>query len=175
MQQVTGGQFVNPHADPQAHMPSAWRTRDRCLAFSSGPVLLVMLQNQKCHAHGQLWLAHVFLMPLVRPNLAASPWIWQASSRVGASTSKEGPWRGSGLSLRIRTMPGSRNPQVLPLPVLAMDTRSRPCMAMGQDCAWMGVGSLYPARSICRHYRVTLKEVLPKGIAWQDQAAGRAT
>ena len=78
---------VYPYADPQAHTPSA----PDVLAFSGGPVPLVLLQTLECHANGQVWLAHVFLIPLVRPNLAASPWIWQASSRVGASTSKEGP------------------------------------------------------------------------------------
>jgi hypothetical protein len=47
-------------------------------------------------------------------------------------------------------MPGSRKPHVLPLPVLAMATRSRPARAMGQACAWMTVGALNPARRICR-------------------------
>lgn len=45
--------------------------------------------------------------------------------------------------------PGRRKPQVLPEPVLAMATRSRPAMATGQDCAWMGVGLAKPARLIC--------------------------
>jgi hypothetical protein len=46
--------------------------------------------------------------------------------------------------------PGSRKPHVLPLPVLAMATRSRPAMATGHACAWIAVGALKPARLICR-------------------------
>lgn len=57
--------------------------------------------------------------------------------------------RGSFLVALMCRRPGSRKPQVLPLPVLAMDTRSRPCIAMDQDCAWIGVGFWYPALLIC--------------------------
>lgn len=57
------------------------------------------------------------------------------------------------------SMPGSRKPQVLPDPVLAMATRSRPAIATGHACAWMGVGAEKPARLICggenpRHTRL---------------------
>ena len=87
-------------------------------------------------------VAHVFRTPAERPNLSASSLIWTASSRVGASTSMLGPLRGSGRLLWIIIKPGNRNPQVLPLPVFAMATRSLPCKATGHACAWMGVGAL---------------------------------
>ena len=86
--------------------------------------------------------AHVLRMPAERPNLSASSLICTASSRVGASTSMLGPARGSVRVAMICRKPGSRKPQVLPLPVLAMATRSRPSSAIGHDCAWMGVGAL---------------------------------
>lgn len=84
-----------------------------------------------------------------RPNLSASVLICMASSRVGASTSMVGPARASLRSAWMWSMPGSRKPHVLPEPVLAMATRSRPLSAMGQACAWMGVGDLKPAWRIC--------------------------
>ena len=45
------------------------------------------------------------------------------------------------------TTAGSKYASVLPLPVCAMPIMSRPLSAMGQPCAWMGVGSLNPAFS----------------------------
>ena len=87
-------------------------------------------------------ITYVFRTPAERPNLSASSLIWTASSRVGASTSMLGPLRGSGRLLWIIIKPGNRNPQVLPLPVFAMATRSLPCKATGHACAWMGVGAL---------------------------------
>ena len=36
---------------------------------------------------------------------------------------------------------GARKPQVLPLPVEAIATTSRPSAAIGQACAWMNVGA----------------------------------
>jgi len=95
---------------------------------------------------------HVFLMPDDLPNLSASSLICTASSRVGASTSRVGPPRGSLRVAFMCSMPGSRKPHVLPDPVLAIDTISLPWQAMGQDWAWMGVGSAYPALRICRYW-----------------------
>ena len=90
----------------------------------------------------QKGFTHVFLTPAERPNLSASSLIWTASSRVGASTSMLGPLRGSGRILAMCTKPGNKNPQVLPLPVLAMATKSLPSRATGHACAWIGVGAL---------------------------------
>ena len=94
---------------------------------------------------------HVFLIPEDLPNLSASSLICTANSRVGANTSRVGPMRGSLRVALMCSMPGSRKPQVLPEPVLAMETMSRPWVAMGQDWAWMGVGFWYPALLICKH------------------------
>lgn len=46
-----------------------------------------------------------------------------------------------------RARPGSRYPHVLPLPVLATATRSRPASASGHATAWMGVGDANAPRS----------------------------
>ena len=75
------------------------------------------------------------------PNLSASSLICTANSRVGAKTSRVGPMRGSFLVALMCRSPGRMKPQVLPLPVLAIETRSLPCIAIDQDCAWMGVGA----------------------------------
>jgi hypothetical protein len=42
----------------------------------------------------------------------------------------------------MRRKAGMRKPQVLPLPVEAMATKSRPERAMGQAWAWMKVGAV---------------------------------
>lgn len=92
----------------------------------------------------------MFLNPPERPNLSASSLICTASSRVGASTAIVGPTRGSLLVAAQCVKPGSKNPHVLPDPVLAIEIRSEPLRATAQDWAWMGVGALYPARWISR-------------------------
>ena len=87
---------------------------------------------------------------MARPNFAVSSWICVASSRVGARTVTVGPTgRGNeGPCLpRMCMIPGKRYPTVLPDPVFATEMRSYPCSAIGHDCAWMGVGDLYPALS----------------------------
>ena len=56
---------------------------------------------------------------------------------------------------RLRSQPwvkslwnaGNKNPQVLPLPVLATVITSRPFKAIGQAWAWVGVGFANPAAS----------------------------
>lgn len=79
------------------------------------------------------------------PNSLATDWICWASSRVGASTSTIGPSpRDSGRWLLMCTSPGSMYASVLPEPVMAMPSRSRPDSAMGQPCAWIGVGVTKP-------------------------------
>jgi hypothetical protein len=103
----------------------------------------------------------VLRMPDDRPNLSASVLICMASSRVGASTSRVGPWRASLRVAWMWSMPGSRKPHVLPLPVLAMATMSRPLRAIGHAWAWMGVGALKPACLICE--RATQKRLQAEG------------
>mmetsp|Transcript_7839 Transcript_7839/g.12349 ORF Transcript_7839/g.12349 Transcript_7839/m.12349 type:complete len:268 (-) Transcript_7839:424-1227(-) len=91
---------------------------------------------------------HTESMPMARPNLRHSSWIWVASSRVGERTTTVGPTGRSPLEdlLWMCMMPGNRYPTVLPDPVLATEMMSYPCRAMGHDCAWIGVGFAYPAR-----------------------------
>jgi hypothetical protein len=105
--------------------------------------------SRSCELLGAPPYTQVLRMPDERPNLSASALICMASSRVGASTSTVGPARGSRRVALMCMMPGSRKPQVLPEPVLAMATQSRPDSAMGHAMAWMGVGDLKPARAIC--------------------------
>ncbi len=100
------------------------------------------------------------------PNLVHSCWIWTASSRVGARMRAIGPspgWRRGCLKKRIQSvthapqrlqstdthalmcnMAGNAKEIVLPEPVWAIATRSRPLRAMGHDWHWMGVGAGKP-------------------------------
>ena len=67
--------------------------------------------------------------------------ICAASSRVGVRTSaRVVPL---GLSVR-RCRIGRAKAAVLPLPVIAVATRSRPSMAAGIVCSWIGVGFTKP-------------------------------
>mmetsp|Transcript_17086 Transcript_17086/g.59942 ORF Transcript_17086/g.59942 Transcript_17086/m.59942 type:complete len:257 (+) Transcript_17086:414-1184(+) len=72
--------------------------------------------------------------------------VCSASSRVGASTSTMGPLALllSGFCAATCTRAGSMNAIVLPLPVAAMPTTSRPLISAGQHCAWIGVGFSKP-------------------------------
>jgi hypothetical protein len=68
--------------------------------------------------------------------------IWAASSRVGVSTSARVVPRGLSISwCRI----GSRNAAVLPLPVVAEASTSRPASAGGIASVWIGVGRVKPS------------------------------
>jgi hypothetical protein len=67
--------------------------------------------------------------------------IWVASSRVGASTTTRAPPRGAGFgSFSRRCRIGRAKAAVLPVPVWAMPSRSRPSSTVGMAWAWMGVG-----------------------------------
>ena len=88
-------------------------------------------------------------MPRQRPNLTHSSWICVASSRVGAITSVVGPCRGSFRSCMMRRKAGTRKPSVLPDPVLATPTTSKPRIAGAQLAAWIGVGPVKPACVNC--------------------------
>ena len=74
--------------------------------------------------------------------------ICPASSRVGASTSALA-MRGSGLPGLPRRWWASGRPKanVLPVPVCARPSTSRPSSASGMARLWMGVGSVSPLRS----------------------------
>ena len=63
---------------------------------------------------------------------------WSASSRVGASTSARGI-RARARPLDRRSMRGRVKAAVLPVPVWAMPSTSRPARATGMAWAWMGV------------------------------------
>mmetsp|Transcript_25316 Transcript_25316/g.63323 ORF Transcript_25316/g.63323 Transcript_25316/m.63323 type:complete len:284 (-) Transcript_25316:116-967(-) len=84
-----------------------------------------------------------------RENLANSAWICIASSRVGASTTTAGPRAsprlagaaGGGCALTW-TRAGRRKPSVLPLPVSAMPTTSRPFSRHGHAMLWTALGVL---------------------------------
>ena len=82
-----------------------------------------------------------------RPNFTASSSIWQASSLVGASTSIAGGPRSTPFLFCNKWNAGSKNPHVLPEPVLATVITSLPASAIGHACACVGVGDEKPALS----------------------------
>jgi hypothetical protein len=67
-----------------------------------------------------------------------------ASSRVGVTMRQRTGWRaGEKLVLDFgasRCKSGRVKPAVLPVPVCAAPSRSRPASTTGIACAWMGVG-----------------------------------
>jgi len=78
---------------------------------------------------------------------------WAASSRVGVRTRARTPRPGrSARRCRI----GSTNAAVLPLPVIAAASRSRPSSAGGRTARWTGVGSMKP-RSAMPRWRAGLR------------------
>mmetsp|Transcript_3782 Transcript_3782/g.8296 ORF Transcript_3782/g.8296 Transcript_3782/m.8296 type:complete len:249 (-) Transcript_3782:402-1148(-) len=87
--------------------------------------------------------------PHALENLRASVSVCWHSSRVGASTTPMGPSfsSSSGWS-RMCASIGRRNAAVLPDPVLAMPSTSLPLSAVGSAWHWIGVGAVYPCRSI---------------------------
>src|SRR5215831_408922 len=78
--------------------------------------------------------------------MSAMVWaICTASSRVGLRITARTPGRrGSVERIWIR---GSANASVLPVPVWAVATRSRPAMAGSNVMLWIGVGSVKPFRA----------------------------
>mmetsp|Transcript_49705 Transcript_49705/g.106210 ORF Transcript_49705/g.106210 Transcript_49705/m.106210 type:complete len:269 (+) Transcript_49705:405-1211(+) len=85
---------------------------------------------------------HTVLQPKASASGRASSWICCASSRVGASTTPTGPRSLRSVLLRVAAShsSGIKKPIVLPEPVWATPTTSRPASEMGSDCAWIGVG-----------------------------------
>ena len=77
-------------------------------------------------------------------TLKLSP-IWAASSRVGVRIRQRigRPWRaGAGMLAARRCRIGSANAAVLPVPVCARPSKSRPARTNGIALAWIGVGSV---------------------------------
>ena len=83
----------------------------------------------------------------LRPSLAIVSWIWMASSLVGARIKPRG-W----LSVvpASRSIIGITKAAVLPVPVCAHPSTSRPASPGGMAWAWMGVGSVNPALAMSR-------------------------
>ncbi|OGL05659.1 MAG: hypothetical protein A3I03_12270 [Candidatus Rokubacteria bacterium RIFCSPLOWO2_02_FULL_68_19] len=67
--------------------------------------------------------------------------IWAASSRVGVTISARVTPRRLGMR---RCRMGSTKAAVLPLPVMAQASTSRPSMAGGIASCWIGVGRVKP-------------------------------
>src|SRR5688572_10800330 len=97
--------------------------------------------------------------------------ICAASSRVGVITSARVVPRGRSISLWRM---GSRNAAVLPLPVMAQASTSRPAIAGGIASAWIGVGRVKPS-SLMPFWRFgcSFKPVNgtrnPLGVVWRRQ------
>jgi hypothetical protein len=99
-----------------------------------------------CGPFGAPPYTHALLILLLAPKMAASACICTASSRVGARTSAIGPSPGSRYGCALTwTTAGSKNDSVLPLPVSATATTSRPLSTVGHACDWIGVGVGNPA------------------------------
>jgi hypothetical protein len=64
---------------------------------------------------------------------------WSASSRVGAITSERG-MRALERPAASLSIIGRVKAAVLPVPVWAMPSTSRPASATGMACSWIGVG-----------------------------------
>ena len=79
-----------------------------------------------------------------RPSWSMVSWIWNASSRVGARTRPRGGPSGEPAS---RSTMGTTKAAVLPVPVWAQPSMSRPCRAGAMAFAWMGVGVTKPIRA----------------------------
>mmetsp|Transcript_80389 Transcript_80389/g.206890 ORF Transcript_80389/g.206890 Transcript_80389/m.206890 type:complete len:225 (-) Transcript_80389:468-1142(-) len=81
-------------------------------------------------------------------TLRSSASICSPSSRVGASTSMSGPSPCcSGGCAMMCSRPGMPNAMVLPEPVFATPTMSRPAMAGLQPWDWIAVGEVKPCRA----------------------------
>mmetsp|Transcript_44291 Transcript_44291/g.73469 ORF Transcript_44291/g.73469 Transcript_44291/m.73469 type:complete len:216 (-) Transcript_44291:442-1089(-) len=129
---VTRRRFVVP--------PSRWSiSRPGVATTISTPAR----RSATCARFGTPPYTHVFLMPLLPPNLSHSSLICRASSRVGATTRTIGPSPGCRYGCALMwTIAGRRKANVLPDPVAEMPTMSLPSRAIGQPWLWMGVGAV---------------------------------
>jgi len=103
------------------------------------------------------------LVQLLQVHHAGQEEAWTRREVGGGGRQMSSQGRGGGANVAAGTLAGMRicgprhqacsipghPPHVLPLPVFAMATRSRPLKATGQAWAWMGVGDLKPACLIC--------------------------
>src|SRR5271165_3068970 len=80
-------------------------------------------------------------MPVPAASLVKVSLIWMASSLVGLRITALTP--PAGFLARIWSI-GTTNARVLPVPVCAVATMSRPSRAGGMDCACTGVGVTKP-------------------------------
>lgn len=102
-------------------------------------------------------------------NLVVSASICSASSRVGANTTPKGPkWAFDMSSFKslMKESIGITKDAVLPDPVSATPIKSRPEMAIGIACRWIGVGLEYPMSDI------TFKIDLGIGDSDQERRGG---
>ncbi len=83
--------------------------------------------------------------PSRRPSGASTSATWRASSRVGTRTSPRGAlgWRGPA-AWASRASRGRPKARVLPEPVSARPSTSRPASASGSARAWMAKGAVMP-------------------------------
>lgn len=77
--------------------------------------------------------------PVNRPSSLANLRVWRASSRVGERMRARAPEAREAFS---RSKRGMRKAAVLPEPVLAIATTSRPSSSSGTVFLWIGVGTL---------------------------------
>jgi hypothetical protein len=69
---------------------------------------------------------------------------------------------------------GSENAAVLPVPVCAQPSTSRPVKTSGIACAWMGVGRVYPSSASAR-VRASMRPSEAKVTSVGAGVAGVAT
>ena len=78
------------------------------------------------------------------PTLRKTSKIWSASSRVGVTMSAPSPSPVDQRSRWSRSSTATRNASVLPEPVRAAPSTSRPTSACGMHAAWIAVGAVKP-------------------------------
>ena len=94
------------------------------------------------------WVARRLPLGRIRPEAgpsgASASVTCMASSRVGTST-RRARATGAGRPCSSRAISGRPNASVLPAPVAARPSRSRPASTSGMIAAWIGNGSVMPA------------------------------
>src|SRR5581483_9113588 len=114
-------------------------------------------------------------------SVRKTPWTCIASSRVGVTTMARGP---APEALRRRSTIGSRKARLLPDPVGACITRSRPSSRAGTASAWTATGSVICWRSRAASVRALMpssanvgkrKRLLPSGFWDVDRDLSRET
>mmetsp|Transcript_57034 Transcript_57034/g.180540 ORF Transcript_57034/g.180540 Transcript_57034/m.180540 type:complete len:246 (-) Transcript_57034:158-895(-) len=105
---------------------------------------------------------HTLFTPHLAPASSRTSWICTASSRVGERMRHTGPWLPGALPTgswsKMCARAGRPKPRVLPEPVEAMATASRPDITIGQHCDWMGEGCV-KVRVLWRRFGATPSSV----------------